>query len=134
MAIIVTRKMNAVMSSLIGYTISTNMLNSIFNRFAKKHKFLNFDDFVYCMASLKLAVSKLHHVTLCAIVVWICFRKLSKHEGSRWDGYALWKGNSNSLLTCSMIVIFILVFAHCSEHLNGLSNYWCGLSLWFCNF
>ena len=47
------------------------MLNSIFNRFAKKHKFLNFDDFVYCMASLKLAVSKLHHVTLCVIVTCV---------------------------------------------------------------
>ena len=47
---------------ITGYTISPTMLNSIFIRFAKKRKFLNFDDFVFCMASVNLAVSKLDHM------------------------------------------------------------------------
>jgi len=39
-----------------GFTVSPAMLTGIFLRYAKKRSFLNFDDFVACLASLKLAV------------------------------------------------------------------------------
>jgi len=42
--------------SLKGFTVSPAMLNGLFLRFAKKRSFLNFDDFVSCVANLKLAV------------------------------------------------------------------------------
>ena len=42
--------------SLKGFNVSPAMLNGIFLRFAKRRSFLNFDDFVSCLANLKLAV------------------------------------------------------------------------------
>ena len=56
---------------LAGYTISPAMVNSVFIRFAKKRKFLNFDDFVFCMASLNLATS-MCQVTLSMMSLLYC--------------------------------------------------------------
>lgn len=49
------------------------MLNAIFIRFSKRRRFFNFDDFVFCLASLNLAVSMLDHMIYDVIIVTYIF-------------------------------------------------------------
>ena len=57
--------------------MSPAMLNSIFIRFSKKRKFFNFDDFVFCLASLNLAVSMLDHMIYDVTVIIVYLLQLT---------------------------------------------------------
>ena len=66
---LITRQLLTILL-LTGYTVSPAMLNAIFIRFSKKRKFFNFDDFVFCLASLNLATSMLYHMIYICCITW----------------------------------------------------------------
>ena len=45
-----------------GYDLSPQALSILFNRFAKKRKYMNFDDFAACLSRVKMMTGKLDNL------------------------------------------------------------------------
>lgn len=67
----------------LGYNLSPEAVNILFNRFARHRKYMNIDDFAACLSRVKIMNGRLHAHTIYSRIIIIIFNQILLKNSNR---------------------------------------------------